>query len=155
MRTVMAVGMRVRRRSQEVLVKCLPFSWGWYRSNPLRHVTVLVFAVLLGWVLASVIGVVLYRSSLDSRTQEFILKCDNHKEVPIYPRSILTACLLKILSFVQSPLLPAAVMKKDIIGMSWYSFRSLLYPWTVSTASCFPFSIDFGFHCTVLYKDQG
>ena len=101
----MAVGMRVRRRSQEVLVKCLPSFCGRYRSNPMRHVTVLVFAVLLGWVLASVIGVVLYRSSLDSRTQEFILKCDNHKEVRyIYPRSIPTSsCLLEILSSVQFP----------------------------------------------------
>lgn len=51
------------------------------KGKPVRHVAVLVVCVLLGWLLACVIGVVLYRSSSKSTTREFSLKCDNHKEV--------------------------------------------------------------------------
>lgn len=51
------------------------------KGKPVRHVAVLVVCVLLGWLLACVIGVVLYRSSSKSTTREFSLKCDNHKEI--------------------------------------------------------------------------
>lgn len=50
------------------------------KRNPVRHVAGLVVFIFVGWVLASIIGVVLYNSSLKSRNREFSLKCDNHKE---------------------------------------------------------------------------
>lgn len=52
-------------------------------GSPVRHVLVLSACVLVGWLLAALIGVLLYRSSLNSRSKEFALKCDNHKEVKL------------------------------------------------------------------------
>ncbi|KAG0604865.1 hypothetical protein M758_9G014700 [Ceratodon purpureus] len=55
--------------------------WCSGKASLVRHALVLAVCVLLGWLLASIIGVLLYRSSLSSRNKEFALKCDNHKEI--------------------------------------------------------------------------
>jgi len=40
-----------------------------------------VACVVLGWLVACGVGAVLWKSSLESMEQEFLLKCENRKEV--------------------------------------------------------------------------
>lgn len=78
---------KVRSRFTQYLAKCCG------KGHPVRHLFVLTVSVLVGWLLAAVIGVLLCRSSLNSRQREFALKCDNHKEVSWF-NSSLPLCLL-------------------------------------------------------------
>ena len=78
MTLLMESGVRLRLRSKR-LSRLMPCCSG--MANPVRHAFVLTVCVLVGWILASIIGVLLYRSSLNSRNKEFTLKCYNHKEV--------------------------------------------------------------------------
>ena len=51
------------------------------RSNCLRNGPVRVVGVVLGWFLACAVGAVLWKTSLQSLEQEFLLKCENRKQV--------------------------------------------------------------------------
>jgi hypothetical protein len=55
--------------------------WPRKPKSYLRYWPVRALLVLTGWMLACAVGVILWRGALQSMEDEFLLKCQNRKEV--------------------------------------------------------------------------
>lgn len=62
------------------------FMGRWCNHNPLRCWWLQLLGILCAATMVIVVGVMVYRNSLDNKRQEILLKCDNRKEVsPHFP----------------------------------------------------------------------